>query len=364
MNRTGYTEKGRQRIVHFIPGLDHYSGTAAFCVGAADAMHALGADVTVAHISNPDVLPSSGVKVIRSRKGLSGIGFRPGFVHVHCPWRIPAIRAMAWCALHRIPFALSPHGGFMPRVFSKGRLKKRIVFTLLLKPLLRFAKFIHCTSEEEAQACGRLGLSSPTVIAPPGTELPEEAAEKEVNAHGGRIALFVGRLSEEKGLETLLDAWNGIKRRMEGAAEGWKLVIAGPDCRGLEKRLKRKISSAGIPDVEMSGPADAAEKDALYRQADLFVLPSPMENFSIAVLDALAYGVPVICTKGTPWRVVDGTCGWWVDQGTEPLRRALESAMAMEPEDLRSFGAGGRRIAAENFPWEDSARTLLDAYAG
>ena len=94
-----------------------------------------------------------------------------------------------------------------------------------------------------------------------------------------------------------------------GAGEGWRLVIAGPDEQGTLKALKTQVARLGLEEsVVFAGPVYGAEKERLLRAADVFVLPSRSENFGIAVAEALACGVPVVCTKGAPWEELLGYC--------------------------------------------------------
>ena len=112
------------------------------------------------------------------------------------------------------------------------------------------------------------------------------------------------------------------------------------------------------------GLADADKKDKLYRSASLFVLPSPNENFSIVVLDALAYGVPVICTKGTPWGcIAEKECGWWVEPNSvTALKDALSQALKGDFEILATMGLRGRNLAETEYSWAKVNENLINVY--
>lgn len=88
-----------------------------------------------------------------------------------------------------------------------------------------------------------------------------------------------------------------------------------------------------------------------------------MENFSHVVVEALAYGVPVIATKGTPWGELESErCGRWIDQGVEPLAAALRELMAMSDEGRAAMGANGRSLAAKKYQWSKIAADLINVY--
>lgn len=223
------------------------------------------------------------------------------------------------------------------------------------------AAFIHATTESELNAIRGLGIRGKIKIFPLGVNLPRlgERSCKDFN----HTILFLSRISPEKGLENLLEAWNKVSH------SGWRLVIAGPDWFGHQKKLEDKIAREGITGVEFPGKVVGKEKDALYRSADFFVLPSFTENFSAVIVDALAYGIPVITTKGTPWQILEGSgsesecrCGWWVDIGVEPLVGALKKAMDLAPDTYLKMSNCARHLVERGYCWDRIAQNLLAGY--
>jgi glycosyltransferase involved in cell wall biosynthesis len=104
-------------------------------------------------------------------------------------------------------------------------------------------------------------------------------------------------------------------------------------------------------------------KTKLYRQADLFILPTFSESFGVVVAEALACGVPVITTKGAPWEgLLTHRCGWWIDIGVEPLATALRAATALSDEERREMGERGRRYVEREFSWPSIAEQMLAVY--
>ena len=112
------------------------------------------------------------------------------------------------------------------------------------------------------------------------------------------------------------------------------------------------------------GPVYGRQKENLLAAAELFVLPSFSENFGIVIPEALASGVPVITTKGTPWDdMVRCNCGWWIDLGVEPLVAALRQGLEMSDTERREMGMRGRRLVEEEYTWPSVARQMLAVYA-
>jgi glycosyltransferase involved in cell wall biosynthesis len=156
----------------------------------------------------------------------------------------------------------------------------------------------------------------------------------------------------------LIEAWAQIR------PQNWCLQIAGPDEAGHRAELERAVSIAGLKGtVSFIGPIEGEAKSGAYLNADLFILPSYSESFGIAVAEALAHGLPVLTTKGTPWLglTVRG-CGWCVDPTVEGIEQGLRQALTQDLAMLRAMGAKGRAWVAADFGWNSVANQFLAAY--
>ena len=142
------------------------------------------------------------------------------------------------------------------------------------------------------------------------------------------------------------------------------MVVAGPSEEGHIEEVKQAVESAGFQDqFEFPGPVDDMLKWDFFRQADLFALPTFSENFGIVVAEALASEVPVITTKGTPWKDLDDhNCGWWVDIGVEPLVEALREAIGLSDVERHEMGKRGRDLVKKCYSWEKIAEDMLSVY--
>lgn len=172
-----------------------------------------------------------------------------------------------------------------------------------------------------------------------------------------RVALFLSRVHPKKGLLELVRAW------AQAAPQGWRLRIAGPDEGGHWAEVARELERLGLgAAVEYLGPVVGEAKAVLYRQADLFVLPTFSENFGLVVAEALTYGVPVITTRGAPWADLETYgCGWWIDTGVAPLVAALRQALALSDAERQAMGARGRDYV-QRYDWDRIAAETLALY--
>lgn len=339
------------RILHIVQGLELTSGVSAFLVEVANRQIQNGHDVAILYERFFEYRPAGSVKVFKARSP-AGIDFHPDVVHVHAVWSVFNVKAMMWCRRNRIPYIVSPHGCLMPRVFAKGKVKKSIFYHILLKPLLQKASALHATASSEAKVLKELDLKPRIFVVPLGVDLP--VAKPHVS-HPVKTVLFVGRLSEEKGLVNLLHAWSRLNHA------GWRLIIAGPDWMGYKHTIDKEVARLSLDEsIEFPGAIFGDVKERFYRLADLFVLPSPMENFSAVVLEAMSYSLPVIATKGTPWQMLEERgCGWWIDQGLQSLIDALGCAMKISGEKRAEMGSKGRALVEEAYTWDCVADKLM-----
>jgi len=133
---------------------------------------------------------------------------------------------------------------------------------------------------------------------------------------------------------------------------------------GHLRKVQDFASQAGVGEnIRYFGPVDDQNKWDLYHDADLFVLPSISENFGIVVAEALAAGLPVITTTGTPWEDLNKyNCGWWVEPSELGLRSAIEQALKLPQDQLIEMGKRGRRLVEEKYSWKVIGDMILRLY--
>ena len=284
---------------------------------------------------------------------------RADVVHNHGLWLAPNLAAWRAAKRARRPFVCSPRGMLSPEALAFSALKKKVVWRLGQRAALAGAACLHATSEAEHAAIRACGLRTPVAIVPNGVDLPPPLPA-DARPEDARTLLFLGRVHPKKGLETLLQAW----ARVQDLWPGWRLRIVGPPERGHDDALRRLAAGLGLQRWSLEGPAYGEAKAGWLAGADLFVLPTRNENFGLAVAEALAAGLPVVCSKGAPWAgVVAEGCGWWVDHGPDALAAALDEAMSAPPGALAAMGARGRDWMARDYSWERVARDMLQVYA-
>lgn len=284
-------------------------------------------------------------------KAIANFG-RPDLVHDNGMWLPHNHRIAALAKARGIPRVVSPRGMLSPWSRNHKRIKKQLAWLAYQKRDLLSAACLHATSVSEQIDLAALGLHLPIVTLPNG--LPDnvwsDAAGHIPNTHTPdrvRRAVFLGRVYPVKGLPNLLSAWARV------ASPDWQLVIAGPDEADHKAELQRQTAKLGIAgSVTFAGSCSGSAKWELLKSAHLFILPSFTESFGMVVAEAMAAGVPVLTTTGTPWSVLqERQMGWWVPPTSDGLAGALQVAFSLHPTELQKMGMRGQQFAQSNFSW-------------
>lgn len=201
--------------------------------------------------------------------------------------------------------------------------------------LLGRARLVLCPSEALARAAGDLGARDVRVV-PSGVSIPDEVGPPEDPPH----ALFVGRLSEEKGILELLEATEGAPR-----------VIVG------DGPLRDRVPDA----VGFVPPRDLGP---YYERAAVVVCPSRREGYGVVAREAMAHGRPVVASAvgGLVDAVEEGVTGLLVPpRDVSALRAALERLL--EDRELRDrLGVNARMAARERFSWAAATEATIRVY--
>lgn len=258
------------------------------------------------------------------------------------------------------PYIVSLRGGLLPYHMAMKPKRKKAFFKLFVKPILENAAAIHATCKEEHDRTIELGLKTPITIIPNGANLPPENINTSKQLFPKKLnhlsmqkkVLFMGRVEPIKGLDLLLRAWADLTSN-----DNYKnvyLIIAGPDERNYTKKLRALALKLGINDkVIFYGMADDNSKWSLYKQADVFILPSYSENFGLVVAEALACQTPVIATTSTPWEELEiHNAGKWVKPEKKTISKALKQLLDMTDNEREAIGKRGKKLVQENYSWD------------
>jgi glycosyltransferase involved in cell wall biosynthesis len=291
---------------------------------------------------------------------------RDSVIHLHTLWNSVAVASFWAARKNKIPLVVSPRGALYSWSLAQGRIRKSLAWQVFLKRALQRAALIHVTEPNEARAVRELGISAPLIIVPNGVEqIPSALLRGWFSLRSARLEaplryLFLSRIHKKKGVDVLLKAW----ARSVARTRGGQLDIAGPFATpAYEREICLLVDTLGVKDsVRFLGMLTGEDRERAFLGADVFVLPSHTENFGVAIVEALARGLPVITTKGTPWRSIsENDAGWWLELSEDMLRSTLDEASELSRAALLAMGERAVSLA-RNFAWERQAQELLAAY--
>ena len=282
-------------------------------------------------------------------------GERIALVHSHLYHANLYGRIAAWLA--GVPAVATVHN-----VYTRSKLHRRLLNRFLSR---KSARVIAVSAEVRDDLVGRDGIDPRRVatihngidLRRVETSLTREQARQRLGIPDQAIAIgCIGRLEEQKGHRFLLEACHLLQEDLQ-----FKVVFAG-DGR-LRQELERKAHELGLsPNVGFLGPrSDVAE---ILRALDIYVMPSLWEGLSLAMLEAMAAGLPLVISdvSGVTQAFGDEECGVRVPPRDAPALAEAIRDLAESPERRKRLGeAGHRRVRAE-FDIEVMIRRLTAVY--
>lgn len=203
--------------------------------------------------------------------------------------------------------------------------------------------------------------STGVVYIPNGVTLPDaEALRRLANPLGlaeGSYVLFLSRLVPEKGCHTLIRAFRGLDT-------GMKLVIVGPPSHSEDYAAELQRLAAGDARIVFAGARFGQEKDALFRDAGLFVLPSTIEGMALVLLEAMSFGRACLCSdipenleviETAPGAKKASVAATFRVDDVDDLRRQLRAILG-DPDRIEDLGHRACAHVADRFDWERIAR--------
>lgn len=326
------------------------------------------------------------------RPGLWAAELRERGVPVHCLWRQPGLDlGMAWklaaycrthdvrlihahqCTpwfyaalsrlIHRRPrLLLEEHGRFFPEIRNRAReLANRLLINRLTQSFVAVSQDIKSRLVEfEGVPSARIAVLYNGVRAEPSLAGHERAALRAQLGFGPEAFIVgtVGRFDPIKNLPLLVRSLANV-RREDAGIEGL-LIGDGPEFAAISKQL----ASCSLADcVRLIGFRSDAR--TLVQCMDLFVLPSFSEGTSVALLEAMAGGVPVVVTAvgGNPELVLDGATGWVVRSDDEAAMTAAIIAARRDRGRREAYARAARQRFAESFEFDAMIANYRKVYA-
>jgi glycosyltransferase involved in cell wall biosynthesis len=289
-------------------------------------------------------------------------------LHVHSLYLFTTLASGFFAHRHKVPLILRPHGTLDPYIYPRHRGRKFVVEWLYQNRMFKRAAAVHYTTEEERTLAAPYTFGRPGFVAPLGLNiddyrpLPPRGSfrARHPETRDKAILLFLGRINFKKGLDVLAKAFGEIRKQRDDV----HLVIAGPDNDGLKPKVEEWLRAEGVlAETTFTGMLMGEAKLAALQDADLFVLPSFSENFGIAVIEAMACGLPVLISdKVNIHREIDKAGAGRVEP-VDPARFAAGVlAMLADKTKLRQQGERGIETVKSLFNWPSIGERLEHVY--
>lgn len=266
-----------------------------------------------------------------------------------------------------------PHGAFDPVLFagwSLKSLKKRLYHRFVGRPDLNAATGIFALTPLEAEQLAALGVVGRVHVVPNGIETrpvaaPEAAAAFRA-AHrltsSSRLLLFVGRIMPKKRLEDIISAFAVLRADLPELVLG----IAGnvtQDAAYHQSLLKLAADLGCAEAIRWLGFLDEQAKPSAFAVAEAFVHASESEGMALAILEAMAAGLPVVVTRGCYMRQA-AQAGALIEcaQGAAPLAAALRNVLS-EADLAARLRSRARAHILQEHDWNILAGRIKQAYA-
>jgi len=251
-----------------------------------------------------------------------------------------------------VPFGMTVHGDIFERPPGTYDPLLTRLYKSATPRAYRRASFVHILAPVWEPHVLRWGVRKDDIlVVPNGIRRSDFLPYDEVESCQGRPlrVLFVGRLSVEKGVRSLLEAVELL--RSKGLRFEVDIVGGGPEADSLRAFVRdRDLDNQ----VKFWGMVPRRSLGKIYAAADIVCVPSLSEPLGIVVLEALVHGTPVLATNvgGIPYIIEDGRNGWLVPPGDPGAMAEKIERLIHNPEECRAMADAARCSVEERFSWD------------
>lgn len=286
--------------------------------------------------------------------------------HVHGLWEPHSLAVRKIGLQLGKPIVSSVHGMLERWELSNKRFKKTIYSLLFERPSLARSSCLRALSVQEAEDYRRFGLDNPIALIPNGIAPLTRVDTSEFLAEHPylqekRVVLFLGRIHHKKGVLRLLEAWPTIVGKHRDA----HLLIAGAEYEETGAIAHQLIRATNIQDsVTFAGVLSGYRKLAALSMATCFCLPSYSEGMSIAALEALSIGLPVVIT---PACNIDGVtkagAGYVCSNNPAELATSISDCLSLTSLQWNAMSSAASSLASLNYDWSVVGQQMAAVYA-
>ena len=282
-------------------------------------------------------------------------------VHIQGLWStFPSLIGVFCSALTTAKIVISPRGMLEPWSLSQNGLRKKIALLTYQGILLRKSDCLHVTAASESEHAQNIIRHTNIEIIPNGLNVSKYQLASHETQDSKRTILFLSRIHPKKGIELLFDAWEELKFLWPE----WQVHIVGDGAEDYIAHLKTEIQTRSLDSIDICDPLYDEEKYSKFASSDLFVLPTYSENFGIVVAEALASGLPVITTTGTPWTEIEPAgCGHCIKPESDAFVEAIVHWTSQTPAQRKASGLKGAALIQNKYSLASVGESFMRLYA-
>jgi glycosyltransferase involved in cell wall biosynthesis len=255
-----------------------------------------------------------------------------------------------------------------PRALAQKAWKKQLFYNMVEQPAFEEAARVHALTHHEANGLRALGFRGAISVIPNGLERspleappdPTEFWQTFPDLRQKRLILYLARLDPLKGLDLLVEAFSQIYEQVPGA----HLVIAGSDLVGYQPTIENLLLERGCrASATFTGFLSGTLKQSALAAAEVYVLPSRLEGFSLSALEAMGAGLPTILTQGCHFpEAAQAKAALEVPIAAAAIAQALLQCL-QNPQGAREMGIRARQLIQQHYTWEAIAHQFQAVYA-
>ena len=284
-------------------------------------------------------------------------------VHLHDTLPILIRRSVKRARKEKIPVVTTFHNDYIKTSLS-GKILKRIRWALQGRRTLHASNARIALTPFYAKHLKGRGVRKSIDVLPNGFEPVAEDAVRPstlpIDEQKRPLLVFVGRLSEQKGLDVLMDAWDSLCQQGEPNA---RLAIAGSG--ELNEWLDDRIASSTYPQsIAKLGRVEDSEKRWLFEQAKGVLIPSRFEGLPTVLLEAMHAGAPTVMADVNDLGrlVTEPNAGLSVTPGdSDELVQAINALLEADEGQLKTWSENGQE-ASKPYLWSNIVDDLLKVY--
>ena len=284
-------------------------------------------------------------------------------VHLHDTLPVLIRRSVKRARKEKIPVVTTFHNDYIKTSLG-GKILKRIRWALQGRRTLHASNARIALTPYYAKHLKGRGVRKSIDVLPNGFEPVAEDAVRPstlpIDEQERPLLVFVGRLSEQKGLDVLMDAWDSLCQQGEPNA---RLAIAGSG--ELNEWLDNRIASSTYPQsIAKLGRVEDSEKRWLFEQAKGVLIPSRFEGLPTVLLEAMHAGAPTVMADVNDLGrlVTEPNAGLSVTPGdSNELVEAISALLEADENQIKTWSENGQE-ASKPYLWSNIVDDLLKVY--